>query len=337
MTIILKAEHLVKHFPSSGRTLRLPSGSRRDTPIVAVDDISLSIAAGTCFGLLGPNGAGKTTTVEMLEGIVEPTSGDISYRNGPLDDTFRQRCGIMFQSTALQDYMTVREALRMFRSFYLESLTEDELIDKCSLSAFVDRDTRKLSGGQRQRLLLAIALVNNPDVVFLDEPTTGLDPQARRQFWELVHNIKAQGKTVILTTHYMEEAMQLCDNLVFMGAGKIIAEGSPSGLLASHFDSTVLEVAAKPSDYPQLFTEVQTVSTPRQPPPQSTPKFDWQDITALDSGFTISTTDVDRSIAWLQENNISLAGLQVRSRTLEDLFLALTESTSTSDRTAAQA
>lgn len=312
MSVILEADHLVKQFKVSGPASWLGSNTGSNAPVIAVDDISLSIEAGTCFGLLGPNGAGKTTTVEMLEGIVEPTTGHIRYRGRPLDQEFRQRCGIMFQNTALQDYMTVREAVRMFSNFYQDTLAEDELIAECSLGAFIDRDTRKLSGGQRQRLLLAIALVNNPDVVFLDEPTTGLDPQARRRFWDLVNRIKGQGKTVILTTHYMEEAMQLCDQLVFMDVGRIIAEGSPSELLVSHFDTTVLHLAASAADFRSLSSGTDDK---------------WQQLSHGADGLAITTTDVDRSIAWLQAHEISLAGLEVRSRTLEDLFLALTKNT----------
>ena len=179
--------------------------------VAAVNGIDLAIPAGRCFGLLGPNGAGKTTTVEMLEGICTPSSGEIRYRGAPLDARFRQDIGIMFQSTALQDFITGRENLRMFARFYRRSLPLEELVEACTLNEFLDRDTRKLSGGQRQRLLLAIALVNDPDLLFLDEPTTGLDPQARRNFWDLIQRIKARGKTIVLTTHYMEEAYQLCD------------------------------------------------------------------------------------------------------------------------------
>jgi len=251
-----------------------------------------------------PNGAGKTTTVEMLEGIVEPTSGNVLYRGKPLDDRFRQRAGIMFQNTALQDYMTVREALRMFGSFYATTVDEDTLIEQCSLSEFLDRDTRKLSGGQKQRLLLAVALVNDPDVIFLDEPTTGLDPQARRNFWHLLDSIKNAGKTIVLTTHYMDEARQLCDELVFMDHGKVIAQGEPGELLAARFNDVVLQL-------PQKL-------------PIDAPTADWQQVEETDKGVEISTSDIDRSIDWLQQRQISLAGMEIRSRSLEDLFIELT-------------
>ena len=207
MTVLLQAKNLVKAF-----------GSLR-----AVDGVSLSLSRGRCLGLLGPNGAGKTTTVEMLEGLLAATSGEIRYRGEPLGPRFRREAGIMFQSTALQDHMTTREALQLFRRLYPHGLKLDELIERCALAEFLDRDTRKLSGGQRQRVLLAIALVNDPQILFLDEPTTGLDPQARRNFWDLVLAVKAEGKTVLLTTHYMDEAYQLSDHIAIMDRGRVIA------------------------------------------------------------------------------------------------------------------
>ena len=298
MTQVIEVKNLVKHFGTSA------SRKKSQMLVKAVDDVSFSIAEGICFGLLGPNGAGKTTTVEMLEGIVEPTSGNVLYRGKPLDDRFRQRAGIMFQNTALQDYMTVREALRMFGSFYATTVDEDTLIEQCSLAEFLDRDTRKLSGGQKQRLLLAVALVNDPDVIFLDEPTTGLDPQARRNFWHLLDSIKNAGKTIVLTTHYMDEARQLCDELVFMDHGKVIAQGEPGELLAARFNDVVLQL-------PQKL-------------PIDAPTADWQQVEETDKGVEISTSDIDRSIVWLQQRRISLAGMEIRSRSLEDLFIELT-------------
>jgi ABC-2 type transport system ATP-binding protein len=225
---VLEVRNLVKRYPG----------------VTAVDGVSFAVPEGSCFGLLGPNGAGKTTTVEILEGILPPTAGEILYRGAPLGARFRQEAGIQFQSTALQDFLTVREHLRLFRSLYAQGLEVDELVRLCALEEFQHRDARKLSGGQRQRLLLAIALVNDPQVVFLDEPTTGLDPQARRNFWDLINRIKALGKTVLLTTHYMEEAYRLCDAIAIMDHGRIIAQGPPSRLLSEHFADVVLELPA---------------------------------------------------------------------------------------------
>ena len=288
MTALLETCRLIKHFRG----------------VQAVNGIDLAIAPGCCFGLLGPNGAGKTTTVEMLEGIQQPTSGTIRYRGEALGAQFRQEIGIMFQATALQDHITGRENLRMFGSFYQRTLPVAELIDACALGEFLDRDTRKLSGGQRQRLLLAIALVNDPELIFLDEPTTGLDPQARRNFWELVHQIKARGKTILLTTHYMEEAYHLCDEIAIMDHGRVIAQGTPRDLLAAHFDDVVLQLPL--ADFPD-------------PPPQ----LGLTMIRGRDA-VEILTCDVNAAIRELLTQHIPLARLQIRPRTLEDLFLELT-------------
>ena len=288
MNALLETRNLVKHFRG----------------VNAVNGIDLAIPTGCCFGLLGPNGAGKTTTVEMLEGIQQPTAGDIRYRGEALGARFRQEVGIMFQSTALQDFITGRENLRMFGNFYTRTLPFGELIDACALGEFLDRDTRKLSGGQRQRLLLAIALVNDPELIFLDEPTTGLDPQARRNFWELIHRIKARGKTILLTTHYMEEAYHLCDEIAIMDHGRIIAQGTPRELLEAHFDDVVLQLPA--ADFPD------------PPPPLS------HTVVRGRNSVEILTRDVTAAIRELLARDISLARLQIRPRTLEDLFLELT-------------
>ena len=288
MTTLLETHRLIKHF----RGVR------------AVNGIDLAIAPGCCFGLLGPNGAGKTTTVEMLEGIQQPTSGTIRYRGEALGAQFRQDIGIMFQATALQDHITGRENLQMFGRFYRRTLPVAELIEACALGEFLDRDTRRLSGGQRQRLLLAIALVNDPELIFLDEPTTGLDPQARRNFWDLVHQIKARGKTILLTTHYMDEAYHLCDEIAIMDHGRVIAQGTPRDLLAAHFDDVVLQLPL--ADFPN------------PPPPLALTIIRGRDAVE------ILTRDVNAAIQELLGGNISLARLQIRPRTLEDLFLELT-------------
>ena len=284
---LLEVRNLVKHYPR----------------VMAVNGVSFSLQPGVCFGLLGPNGAGKTTTVEILEGIHTPTSGEILYKDQPVGKRFRNEAGIMFQSTALQDFITVRETLMMFARLYPENADIDELIERCNLTDYLDQDNRQLSGGQRQRLLLAIALVNNPDMIFLDEPTTGLDPQSRRNFWDLIESIKAQGKTILLTTHYMDEAYVLCDEIAIMDHGKIISQGTPKELLAEHFDDVILQL----------------------------PETDVIDSDALPFAvhkrkgvIEITTCDVDQTIEDLLTNNISLAHLQIRSRNLDDLFLELT-------------
>ena len=284
---LLQIKNLIKHYPS----------------VKAVNDISFSLEKGICFGLLGPNGAGKTTTIEILEGINQATSGEILYKETPIGNRFRNEAGIMFQSTALQDYITVRETLEMFAKLYPQNADLDNLITRCNLTEYLEQDNRQLSGGQRQRLLLAIALVNDPDIIFLDEPTTGLDPQARRNFWELINDIKAEGKTIILTTHYMDEAYTLCDEIAIMDHGKIIAQGTPKALLAETFNDVVLQL-----------------------PGSAIKNVDLSSISGIEKNdyVEITTCDVNGVISILIKNNISLSHLQIRPRTLDDLFLELT-------------
>lgn len=279
---------------------------KRYQSVVAVDHISFQVAEGSCFGLLGPNGAGKTTTIELLEGIMQPSSGRILYFGAPLEARRLYRdIGIQFQHTALQDYLTVRETLRLFSSFYEQTLPINELVELCSLQEFVNRDARKLSGGQRQRLLLALALVNDPKVVFMDEPTTGLDPQARHKFWDLVAAIKARGKTVILTTHYMDEAQTLCDQIAIMDQGRIVATGAPADLLAEHFAGVL--VWLKDTPVPQELMA-------RYGAQQRSGRLQFQ------------TANVDALLAELIQAQVSLDSLQVQAPNLDDLFLKLTGS-----------
>ncbi|MCB1792765.1 MAG: ABC transporter ATP-binding protein [Gammaproteobacteria bacterium] len=287
MPPLLSVDNLVKAFPG----------------VRAVDGISFSVREGQCFGLLGPNGAGKTTTLEILEGITDPDGGEILFRGAPRDTHFRELIGIQFQHTALQDFQTVEESLQLFASFYSRHRPRQELIELCNLGELLTRDTRKLSGGQRQRLLLAIALVNDPDLVFLDEPTTGLDPQSRRNFWQLIDGIKAAGKTVLLTTHYMEEASVLCDEIAVIDRGRIIDQGVPERLLAAHFPRALVRVplAALPDASDLL------------------PGFE-----VRGSHATAATDDIDQTLAVLNEHAVALDELHVSAPTLDDLFLKLT-------------
>jgi ABC-2 type transport system ATP-binding protein len=287
---MIEVEHLSKRYGDS---------------VLAVSDISFQIPRGVCFGLLGPNGAGKTTTVEMLEGIKTPSSGTIRYKGEPMGRRFREEAGIMFQHTALQEYIRVDEVLKMFQNFYTNPRPIEELVEICVLEEFLERDTRKLSGGQKQRLLLAIALINNPEVVFLDEPTTGLDPQSRRNLWAQVKQIKAENKTLVLTTHYMEEAYELCDEIIIIDRGEIIAQGNPKSLLADHFDNSV-------------------ITLPFSALPEGFAPDDAATLHPQDGQMEILTRDIDSTIRHLLEQQISLQQLQVRSPTLEDLFLELT-------------
>ena len=204
--------------------------------VVAVNGIDLDVRAGECFGLLGPNGAGKTTTIEICEGITEPDSGDVQVlgrRWGTDTDALRQRLGIQLQDTQLPDKLTVTETLTLFRSFYHQGLTVAEAIDLVQLGEKQRARISTLSGGQKQRLAIACALIGRPDLLFLDEPTTGLDPQARRQLWGVITDLKGAGRTILLTTHYMDEAEQLCDRVAIMDHGTVIALGTPNELMAS--------------------------------------------------------------------------------------------------------
>jgi ABC-2 type transport system ATP-binding protein len=288
METALEARNLVKQYPG----------------VLAVDGVSFAVRQGTCFGLLGPNGAGKTTTVEIIEGVTPATSGEIVYFGQPAGSRFREEAGIQFQNTALQDFLTVRETLEMFQSLYDRKADIDETIEECSLRELEHRDNRKLSGGQRQRLLLAVALVNRPRLVFLDEPTTGLDPQARRNFWDLVDRIRARGTTIVLTTHYMDEAQVLCDEIAIMDTGRIIAEGSPKALLERRYRNVIIELPIEDvrGDLGSIEHRV----------------LDTQGI------IEIPTADVNTSLRQLATQVEGLNRLKIRQPNLEDLFLDLT-------------
>ena len=285
--------------------LQVKQLTKRFGSVKAVNAISFNVPPGMCLGLLGPNGAGKTTTVELLEGISKPDSGEILYKGEALGKQFRDQAGIMFQTTALQEFITVSETLHLFSKLYSHATPIEELINSCSLSEILQRDTRKLSGGQRQRLLLAIALINDPEIIFLDEPTTGLDPQARRNFWALIRSIKSRHKTIIMTTHYMEEAYELCDEIIIMDHGDIIAQGTPRSLLARHFNDVILQL----------------------PMPGNLPDFSHTTgfkIQQHENMLELLSGDVNGTLRQLIALGMSLDGLRVRERTLEDLFLELT-------------
>src|ERR1700739_3344468 len=212
------------------RDLRKTYGGK----VEAVRGLSLEIQTGECFGLLGPNGAGKTTTIEILEGLLDPTSGEVTILGHTWQKNsreVREWLGIFLQETRLSEKLTVRETIELFASFYREPRSADEVLDDLQLGEKADAFVGKLSGGQRQRLAVATALVGNPKILFLDEPTTGLDPQSRRQLWEIIRAFQGSGGTVLLTTHYMDEAERLCDRLAIVDHGHIIAEGSPEELI----------------------------------------------------------------------------------------------------------
>ena len=286
---ILETRNLVKEFPG----------------VRAVDGLSLSIREGICFGLLGPNGAGKTTTIEMMESILKPTSGEIFFQGQPIGKHFLDRIGIQFQSTALPDRLKVGEVLKLFQHFYKKSSNLDELIHWCDLGDILNRDASALSGGQKQRLLLAVGLVNDPDLIFLDEPTTGLDPGARRDFWTLVNSIKARKKTIVLTTHYMEEAYELCDEIAIVNRGKIVSQGAPDQLLKEHFKGLSIRI-------PKSDVRISLDQIPGK-------------VFAHEESVEIQTSNVNETLRMLLDLDISLSGIQIRSRNLEDLFLELTK------------
>src|ERR1700733_8049191 len=215
--------------------------------VVAVDGVNLEVFSGECFGLLGPNGAGKTTTIEICEGLTEADSGDVEVlglRWSSDAARLRQRLGIQLQETQLAEKLTVFETLRLFRSFFQQGPGAEEAIRVVQLEEKRDARVGALSGGQKQRLALACALVGDPDLLFLAEPTTGLDPQARRQLWDLIEEFKAAGRTILLTTHYMEEAERLCDRVAIMDHGKVIALGTPRELIASIGVEHIVEFSA---------------------------------------------------------------------------------------------
>lgn len=269
----------------------------------AVDGISFEVFEGECLGLLGPNGAGKTTTVEMLEGLSQPDGGHILFRGKPLSTAYKQQIGIQFQQTALPDHLKVKEVLSLFSTFYNNTLPLERTIALCHLEELLEQDHRKLSGGQRQRLLLALALLNDPQLIFLDEPTTGLDPAARRHFWSLVNELKAAGKTLLLTTHYMDEAETLCDRVLIMDKGQIVTGGCPEALLQHHFTGNVVRLK-----FDKRIEQCGGVK-------QLSVNGEWMEF---------MSEDVPTDIQVLTQAGIPLNALTVHTATLEDLFIHLT-------------
>ena len=223
MTIAIRCQDLRKQYRS------------RTGPVDAVNGLDLEVETGECFGLLGPNGAGKTTTIEILEGLLDATSGEVEVLGQPWgqdDLALRERLGISLQETRLTEKLTVRETLQLFRSFYAAGAEPDAVMAEVSLTEKANAYVGKLSGGQKQRLAVACALVGDPELLFLDEPTTGLDPQSRRQWWDILRGFRARGRTILITTHYMDEAERLCDRVAIVDHGKVIALGTPAELVA---------------------------------------------------------------------------------------------------------
>src|SRR5580692_5047822 len=289
--------------------------------VVAVDGLDLEVARGECFGLLGPNGAGKTTTIEICEGLTEPDAGEVRLlglnwkRNA---NELRQRIGIQLQETQFPDKLTVEETLRLFRSFFKRGISADEAIRTAQLEEKRKARVGTLSGGQKQRLAMATALVGDPELLFLDEPTTGLDPQARRHLWDLVDELKQAGRTIILTTHYMDEAERLCDRVAIMDHGKVIALGTPPQLIASVGGDHIVEFAVTGSDS----ARGQLDAAPLK-------KIPGVESHRVDAGIhQLSVKDlhttVPRIFSAISEMGLHLSEFRTHSASLEDVFVGLT-------------
>jgi ABC-2 type transport system ATP-binding protein len=295
-------------------------GRKKAPPVVAVDGLDLSIRRGECYGLLGPNGAGKTTTVEILEGLLPPTAGvvellGLSWARDEL--RLREHIGVALQETRLPDKLSVQEVLELFCSFYQRPRPIDALLAEVQLEEKRRAWVSKLSGGQRQRLAVACALAGEPDILFLDEPTTGLDPQSRRQLWDLIAAFRARGGTVLLTTHYMEEAERLCDRVGVVDHGRIIQEGTPRALIAGLGAENVIELELESGAIDEAaLRELVSVTSAR--PVASTGAGSW----------SLTASELHRAlpalVALVEKRGLSLARLGTRHATLEDVFVSLT-------------
>ena len=287
--------------------------------MVAVDGLDLTVDAGECFGLLGPNGAGKTTTIEICEGLTDPDDGEVEVLgmrwNGD-ERALRERLGIQLQETQLAEKLTVLETVRLFRSFYARGRAVDEVIDVVQLGEKRGARVGKLSGGQRQRLALACAIVGDPELLFLDEPTTGLDPQARRQLWDLIVELRASGRSIVLTTHYMDEAERLCDRVAIVDHGRVIALGTPRALIASLGAEHVVEFTV-------------TDAPPHALTADALRALDGVKVArAHDKRWSLEVVELARAVpallAELARRELALGELATHSATLEDVFVSLT-------------
>ncbi|MCJ7791537.1 MAG: ABC transporter ATP-binding protein [Dehalococcoidia bacterium] len=284
--------------------------------LIAVNDVSFSIGKGEIFGLLGPNGAGKTTTVEMIEGLRKPDSGSIQVCGiDALKEAGRIKeiIGVQLQSTTLYDKIRVKEVIDLFGNYYQKSLPTKQILEEVSLTDKKDSFVSTLSGGLKQRLAMALALINDPEVLFLDEPTTGLDPQARRNVWSIIEDLKGREKTIILTTHYMEEAEQLCRRVGIIDQGKIIAMDTPGNLITNSGLASTVEFSCVSEEQDKILQKLAGIS-----------KISRQD----NNRFVIHTKESSRVLQELvrisSENDLNLKNITVREATLEDVFLSLT-------------
>jgi ABC-2 type transport system ATP-binding protein len=303
--LAIKCRQLVKTYP--GRP-----------PVDAVREIDLEVAEGECFGMLGPNGAGKTTTVEIFEGLLQPTDGTVeilgrSWTDHPAE--IRERIAVCLQETRLSEKLTVLETLTLFRSFYREGLPPQDAIAAVGLTEKTTSRIQHLSGGQKQRVALATALVGQPDLLFLDEPTTGLDPQSRRDVWDIISQFQSSGRTILLTTHYMEEAERLCDRVAILDHGKILALDTPRSLIASLATQQIVEFtveSAGPVVEESVWLKLPSVLESRRE----------GEMFRLSVGQI--HVAVPAVIDYCRTHNLPLASLTTRQATLEDVFVHLT-------------
>jgi ABC-2 type transport system ATP-binding protein len=305
---------------SSGPALLLRGLRKGFADVTAVDGLDLEVARGECFGLLGPNGAGKTTTIEICEGLTNADSGTIQLLGlnwKSHADELRQRIGVQLQETQFPDKMTVEETISLFRSFFRKGLSNEESIQSAQLEEKRTSRVGGLSGGQKQRLAMACALVGDPELLFLDEPTTGLDPQARRHLWDLVDELKRGGRTIILTTHYMDEAQRLCDRVAIMDHGKIIALGTPAQLIASIGGEHIVEFATSREEDAAQVDAAELLAIPGVQSHR------------VDAGLhQLSVSELHTAVplifASLKARGLILSEFRTHSATLEDVFVGLT-------------
>jgi ABC-2 type transport system ATP-binding protein len=296
--------------------LRCSGLVKRFTDVTAVNGVDLEVYAGECFGLLGPNGAGKTTTVEILEGLTPADEGKVEllgeHWNGGDDRALRERIGVQLQETQLAEKVTVVETLRLFRSFYARGHDVEEVIRTVALEEKRNARVGKLSGGQKQRLAVACALVSDPELLFLDEPTTGLDPQARLSLWDIVEKFRDGGGTILLTTHYMEEATRLCDRVAIMDHGKVIALGTPAELIESLGADQVIEFSVTNSLTDEPLTSLPAVTN----------------LHKRGEGYALTVSEIGIALpgllAEIKRQQSELVTLTTHQATLEDVFVSLT-------------
>lgn len=287
--------------------------------LVAVAGIDFEVRRGTCLGVLGPNGAGKTTTIEILEGLKTPDGGDVEVLGRRFEVSRREileRIGVQLQETELEDKLTTFEQLRMFRSFYRQGSAIDAVVRTIGLEEKRDVQVKNLSGGQKQRLAIGCALLNQPEILFLDEPTTGLDPQARRRLWEVIETFKSGGGTVVLTTHYMEEAERLADEVIIVDAGRVIARGSPAAIIASLGAESVVQFSLVDAD-PRTLSEGELTALEGV----RSARYEGAEVTL---SVVRTQAAIEALFALIKRRGLELEDLRTHRPTLEDVFVSLT-------------